>query len=84
LVGLFLAGPQGAAPPAPVDYVTAQAWAGNGVYGPFFHAMLRRGVAMAPGPYEVLFPGLAHDESVLAQVVDAAGESSAEVVAALS
>ena len=38
----------------------------NGVHGPFFHAMLRRGVALAPGPYEVLFPGLAHDEAVLA------------------
>ena len=36
--------------------------AGNGVYAPFFHAMLRRGVALAPGPYEVLFPGLAHDD----------------------
>jgi glutamate-1-semialdehyde 2,1-aminomutase len=29
-------------------------------YARFFHAMLRRGVAMAPGAYEVLFVGLAH------------------------
>ena len=43
---------------APTDYVTAQALAGDGVYRAFFHAMLRRGVALAPGPYEVLFPGL--------------------------
>ncbi len=84
LVGLFLSGPAHDAPTAPVDYETAKVWAGNGVYGRFFHAMLRRGVAMAPGPYEVLFPGLAHDESVLAQVVEAAGASAAEVVAALS
>ena len=32
----------------------------------FFHAMLRRGVALAPGAYEVMFPGLAHDEDALA------------------
>ena len=41
----------------------------------FFHAMLRRGVALAPGPYEVLFPGLAHDEAVLTRVVEAAAAS---------
>jgi glutamate-1-semialdehyde 2,1-aminomutase len=64
---------------APVDYMTARELAGNGVYARFFHAMLRRGVAMPPGPYEVLFPGLAHDEAVLAQVVEAAGESAREV-----
>ncbi len=45
----------------------------------FFHAMLRRGVALAPGAYEVMFPGLAHDEDVLARVVEAAGEAAAEV-----
>ncbi len=41
--------------------------------------MLRRGVALAPGAYEVMFPGLAHDDAVLARVVDAAGEAAAEV-----
>jgi glutamate-1-semialdehyde 2,1-aminomutase len=80
LVGLFVAQP-GAAGPIPVDYMTAKEWAGNGLYGSFFHAMLRRGVALAPGPYEVLFPGLAHDDAVLARVVEAAGESAAEVAA---
>ena len=40
--------------------------------------MLRRGVALAPGAYEVMFPGLAHDEDVLARVVEAAGEAAAE------
>ncbi len=78
LVGLFLA-PAGAGLAAPVDYVTAKQWAGNGLYGRFFHAMLRRGVALAPGPYEVLFPGLAHDDAVLARVVEMAGEAAAEV-----
>ncbi len=41
--------------------------------------MLRRGVALAPGAYEVMFPGMAHDEGVLARVVEAAGEAAAEV-----
>ncbi len=79
LVGLFLA-PASVGPiTPPTDYATAKALAGNGTYGAFFHAMLRRGVALAPGPYEVLFPGLAHDDAVLAQVVEAAGEAAAEV-----
>jgi len=59
--------------------VVVSTLAGNGIYGRFFHAMLRRGVALAPGPYEVMFPGLAHDEAVLARVVEAAGEAAAEV-----
>ncbi len=83
LAGLYLA--PAAAPPLalPPDYVAVRDLVGNGVYGPFFHAMLDRGVALAPGPYEVLFPGLAHDEAVLGRVVEAAGEAAAEVAAGL-
>jgi glutamate-1-semialdehyde 2,1-aminomutase len=81
LAGLFLA-PAAAAPLAlPTEYVAVRDLATNGLYGRFFHAMLRRGVALAPGPYEVMFPGLAHDEVVLARVVEAAGEAAAEVAA---
>jgi glutamate-1-semialdehyde 2,1-aminomutase len=79
LVGLFLAPPDDATNPVPVDYATAHRWASNGVYPRFFHAMLRRGVALAPGAYEVMFPGLSHTAEVLNSVVDAAGESAAEV-----
>ena len=80
---MFLA-PAAAGPIAPpTDYDGARALAGNGVYGRFFHAMLRRGVALAPGPYEVLFPGLAHDEAVLTRVVEAAADAAAEVAAEL-
>jgi glutamate-1-semialdehyde 2,1-aminomutase len=68
----------------PVDYVTARAYAANGVYPRFFHAMLRRGVALAPGAYEVMFPGLSHGDDVLDRVVAAAGESSAEVAKELA
>jgi glutamate-1-semialdehyde 2,1-aminomutase len=82
LVGLFLDTPEGDAGSElkpPVDYLTAKELAVNGVYARFFHAMLKRGVALAPGPYEVMFPGLAHGEDVLNRVVDAAGESAQEV-----
>jgi glutamate-1-semialdehyde 2,1-aminomutase len=83
LVGLFVA-PAAAGPIAPpAAYTGAHALAENGVYRRFFHAMLRRGVALAPGPYEVLFPGLAHDDAVLAQVVDAAAAAAADVAAGL-
>jgi glutamate-1-semialdehyde 2,1-aminomutase len=82
LVGLFLA-PGSSGPTeqlvAPVDYVTAHQLASNGVYARFFHAMLRRGVALAPGAYEVMFPGLAHTDEVLASVVSAAGDAATEV-----
>ena len=63
----------------PVDYVTAHRFASNGVYPRFFHAMLRRGVALAPGAYEVMFPGLSHTDEVLASVVSAAGDAATEV-----
>ncbi|MCO8125853.1 glutamate-1-semialdehyde 2,1-aminomutase [Acidimicrobiia bacterium EGI L10123] len=48
-------------------------------YRRFFHAMLRRGVAMAPGAYEVLFPGLAHTDDVIDDIVARASEAAAEV-----
>jgi glutamate-1-semialdehyde 2,1-aminomutase len=78
LVGLFLAPPSEQLV-APVDYVTAHQLASNGVYSHFFHAMLRRGIALAPGAYEVMFPGLSHTDEVLASVVSAAGDAADEV-----
>ena len=82
LVGLFLSPSEPIA--APIDYVTAHALASNGVYPRFFHAMLRHGVALAPGAYEVMFPGLSHDDAVLDVVVAAARASSAEVAKELA
>ena len=82
LVGLFV-GPPGADPTVPVDYAGAHELASNGVYAKLFHAMLRRGVAMAPGPYEVLFPGMAHGDREIDLAVDVAGEAAAEVAASL-
>ena len=79
LVGLFVAPAEAAPLAAPVDYEAARPIAGGDTYARFFHAMLRRGVALAPGAYEVMFPGMAHDDAVLARVVEAAGEAAAEV-----
>ncbi|HVX22577.1 MAG TPA: glutamate-1-semialdehyde 2,1-aminomutase [Acidimicrobiales bacterium] len=83
LVGLFV-GPPGADLVAPTDYDRARAVAGNGVYPKLFHAMLRRGVAMAPGAYEVLFPGMAHTERELALATEVAAEAAAEVAKELA
>jgi len=80
LVGLVVA-PAGVPVAVPGDYDGAQALAANGVYPRLFHALLRRGVALAPGPYEVLFPGMAHGEADLALVVERAAEAAAEVAA---
>jgi glutamate-1-semialdehyde 2,1-aminomutase len=82
LVGLFLAPASRAVSgrfDPPIDYVTAHAYASNGVYARFFHAMLRRGVALAPGAYEVMFPGMSHSDEVLESVVSVAGDAATEV-----
>ena len=71
LVGLFFS-------EEPVnEYGGARASAANGLYAEFFTAMLARGVALAPGPYEAMFPGFAHSEEDLDQVVSIAGEAAA-------
>ncbi len=49
-------------------------------FGRFFHAMLDRGVAMAPGAYEVLFPGLAHTDEIVDAIGIAATEAAVEAV----
>jgi glutamate-1-semialdehyde 2,1-aminomutase len=46
-------------------------------YRRFFHAALERGVAMAPGAYEVLFPGLAHTDEVIDEIVRRAADAAA-------
>ncbi|MBV9950340.1 MAG: glutamate-1-semialdehyde 2,1-aminomutase [Acidimicrobiia bacterium] len=77
LVGLYFGDHQ------PVDYVDARA-TDEAAYAAFFHGMLRRGVALAPGAYEVAFPGLAHDDGTIDRIAEAAGEAALEVVAARS
>jgi glutamate-1-semialdehyde 2,1-aminomutase len=63
---------------APVDYRTAQQ-TDTARYAAFFHAMLDRGVALAPGAYEVLFPGLAHTDDVIDRIGSIAHEAAAAI-----
>jgi glutamate-1-semialdehyde 2,1-aminomutase len=63
------------------NYDDAKAANAAGLYGPFFHEMLKRGVAMAPGAYEALFPGFAHSDDDLRRTVEIAGEAASVVAA---
>jgi glutamate-1-semialdehyde 2,1-aminomutase len=72
LVGLHLA------PEPAIDYESASR-TDEKAYARLFHALLDRGVAIAPGAYEVLFPGLAHTDDVIDEVLAIAGEAAAEL-----
>ncbi|MGF1599822.1 MAG: glutamate-1-semialdehyde 2,1-aminomutase [Acidimicrobiales bacterium] len=75
LVGLFFT-------TEPVrHYDDAKTAADNGRYAAFFHGMLARGIALAPGPYEALFPSLSHTTADIDRTVEAAGEVAAELAA---
>jgi glutamate-1-semialdehyde 2,1-aminomutase len=75
IVGLFFGAHQ------PRDYDEARTAVDIGHYPRWFHGMLSRGVAFAPGPYEVMFPSLAHSEADIATTVEAAAEVAAEIAA---
>jgi len=75
LLGLFF----GTNPPT--DFDEAKVLADNGVYPKVFHALLDRGVALAPGPYEALFPSLAHGDAVVDETIQIAADSAEAVVA---
>lgn len=64
----------------PVDYDTARD-TDEETYAAFFHAMLDRGVALAPGAYEVMFPGLAHTPEVIERIVEVASDAALAVAA---
>lgn len=76
LVGLFLSDGE------VVDHDGAKAAVDEGRYPSFFHAMLERGIYLAPGPYEILFPGLAHSDEDLETFATAAVEAAREVAGA--
>ena len=52
---------------------------GAAIYRQLFHALLKRGVSMAPSAYEVAFLSLAHDETHVDRLVAALAEALAEV-----
>ena len=63
------------------DYKGAQRAASSNLYAPFFRAMLARGVALAPSPYEAVFVSLAHSEADIDRTVELAGDAAREVAA---
>jgi glutamate-1-semialdehyde 2,1-aminomutase len=72
LVGLFLG------PAAPLDYDGARR-TDEAAYRLLFHAQLERGVAVAPGAYEVFFPGLAHTEEVIDDILERMADAARSV-----
>jgi glutamate-1-semialdehyde 2,1-aminomutase len=78
LLGLFFV-PEGE--PDVSDYDGAAASAATGLYARFFRAMLDRGVALAPGPYEVAFPSLSHGDAEYALALSSAAEAVDEALA---
>jgi glutamate-1-semialdehyde 2,1-aminomutase len=64
---------------APTDFEGARR-TDETAYAALFHALLARGVALAPGGYEIMFPGLAHDDTVVDAIVARAADAAAEVV----
>jgi glutamate-1-semialdehyde 2,1-aminomutase len=77
LLGLFLGDRK------PTCFDEVKVIAENGLYPKVFHALLERGVALAPGPYEVFFPSLAHTDEVVDSTVEAAVQAAAAVAASL-
>ncbi len=71
LVGVFFG------PGRVMDYDGAVRSAATGRYPGLMHGLLERGVAIAPGAYEVLFPSLAHTDADLERTVEAFGEAAA-------
>ena len=63
----------------PSNYDEAKEAADNGVYPRFFHGLLDRGVAIAPGAYEVLFPSLAHTDEDIDRTIQAVSEALSAV-----
>ncbi len=57
------------------DYEDAKA-GDHETYARFFHAMLDRGVFLAPSSYEVMFVSLAHSDEDLARTVELAAEAA--------
>ncbi len=75
LVGVFF----GTSPVT--DYEGARGSAATGLYPPLMHGLLQRGVAIAPGAYEVLFPSLAHSDIDLERTVAVFAEAALQVAA---
>jgi glutamate-1-semialdehyde 2,1-aminomutase len=62
---------------AVVDYEGATKSAATGRYPGLMHGLLERGVAIAPGAYEIFFPSLAHSDDDLERTVEAFAAAAA-------
>jgi glutamate-1-semialdehyde 2,1-aminomutase len=80
LVGIFFGDSDVFGGAAPVDFGTARASVALGRYPAFFHGMRERGIALAPGPWEVCFPSLAHSDDDLRITIEAAHEVARSLV----
>jgi glutamate-1-semialdehyde 2,1-aminomutase len=78
LMGLYLADE---AFSVPTNFAEAKVRCDNGLYAKFFHAMLERGVALAPGAYEILFVSLAHTQDDLERTLSIAADAAKAVCA---
>ena len=67
---------------APRDFDEARKAADNGAYPRFFHGMLRRGIAFAPGAYEAIFVSLAHTDNEIDATIAATAETAHEIAGA--
>jgi glutamate-1-semialdehyde 2,1-aminomutase len=61
------------------DYDAAKA-ADVDRYARFFHQMLDRGIALAPSPFEAIFPSLAHPKDELERTADLAAAAARAIV----
>jgi glutamate-1-semialdehyde 2,1-aminomutase len=66
---------------APLQRYEDVAAADHRAYARLFHAMLDRGVYLAPSGYEVLFSSMALEQPVLERIVEAAGEAAQQLAA---
>ena len=80
LLGLFVA-PGTVAPEPPRDASGVRAINAAGRYAGLFHELLDRGVALAPGAYEVLFCSMAHDDAAIARTAELAHDAASALVA---
>jgi len=74
MVGFFFTG-------EPVTDLASAKTADTAFYAQFFHAMLDRGVYLAPSQFEAGFLSLAHDDAAIDQTIEAAEDAVASLLA---
>ena len=72
LESIFWLAPFAPSPPRAAEAIDARA---AGVYGRLFHALLGKGIALAPSAYEVAFLSLAHSRAHVDRLAAAVGEA---------